>query len=88
MFFYQINAELKKLNDKYDQLETAVQDNYQVCEENTEAEESLNYRIYKLQQEVDCLKAENNELREHHNKVVTELNCIINMLNDEYTTTN
>ena len=88
MFFYQINAELKTLNNKYDELETVVKDNYQVCEENTEAEESLNYRIYTLEQEVASLKDENNELRKHCNKIVNELNCVITMLNDKYTTKN
>ena len=88
MLFYQVNAELEALNDKYDELETIVKDNYRVCEETTEAEESLNHRIYTLEQEVACLKDQNNELREHYNILVEELNRIITMLNDKYTVKN
>ena len=88
MLFYQINVELEALNNKYDELETVVKDNYRVCEETTEAEENLNHRIYVLEQEVACLKDQNNDLREHYNKVVNELNCIITMLNEKYTVEN
>ena len=88
MLFYQINAELEAINSKYDELETVVNDNYRVCEETTEAEESLNHRIYVLEEEVACLKDENRQLREHTNKIVEELNCIIMMLNTKYMTEN
>ena len=88
MLFYQINAELKALNNKYEELETVVKDNYRVCEETTEAEESLNHRIYTLEQEVAYLKDQNKELREHYIKTVNELNCIIIMLNAKYTDEN
>ena len=84
MLFYQIHAELQELHNKYDDLETTVMDNYKVCEETSESEESLNHRIYILEQEVECLKEKNNELREHYNKVVMELNNVIAMLNNKY----
>ena len=72
------------MNDKYSDLETTVMDNYKVCEENTQGEESLNHRIYILEQEVQDLKEQNNELRQKQNKIVMELNNVIEMLNNKY----
>ena len=88
MLFYQIHAELNELNDKYNDLETAVMDNYKVCEENTQGEESLNHRIYILEQEVQDLKEQNNELRQQHNRMVTEINSVIIELNNVITVIN
>ena len=84
MLFYQIHDELQKLHNKYDDLEITVMDNYKVSEETSESEESLNHRIYILEQDVEWLKEKNNELRQNYNKVVTELNNVIEMLNNKY----
>ena len=70
MLFYQIYAELNVLNAKYNNLETTVMDNYKVCDENTKGEESLNQRIYVLEEQ-------NIELRQHHNQLVKEFDRVI-----------
>ena len=70
MLFYQIYAELNALNAKYNNLETAVMDNYKVCDENTKGEESLNQRIYVLEEQ-------NIELRQHHNQLVKEFDRVV-----------
>ena len=84
MLFYQIYDELQKLNNKYAELEVAVKDNCQVSDEISESEESLHHRIYRLEQSVDWLKEKTHELIENNNKVVTELNSVIELLNNRY----
>ena len=73
MLFYQIYAELNALHAKYNELKTTVMDNYQVCNENTKGEESLNQSIYALEEE-------NIELRQHHNQLVKEFDCVVEEL--------
>ena len=84
MLFYQINAELQELNCKYNELETAIEDQRHVSEDITAGEDSLNHRISVLEEEVTYLKDINNELRVHINKVVEELNCVVVWLNSKY----
>ena len=84
VLFYQIYDELKKLNNKYVELEVAVKDNCQVSDEISESEESLHHRIYILEQTVEWLKEKTLELVENNNTIVTELSNVIELLNDRY----
>ena len=83
MIFYQINVELRKLNQKYNELETIVENEQSISREVMSDEEKLDDRIYALEEEVICLRAENNEVRKKLNRVTEELNNVIDFLNSE-----
>ena len=84
MLFLQIYNELDVLNYKYDELEVSVEDSLKVADEISESEESLHHRIYLLEQTVEWLKEKNSELIENNNIMTTELNKVINLLNNKY----
>ena len=69
-------------------METLVIDNYKVCDENSQGEESLNHRVYTLEQEVQDLKEQNIKLRQKHNEMIFELNSVIIQLNNVITVLN
>ena len=84
MIFYQINVELQKLNQEYNELKTIVQNEQSISREVIFTEEKLDDRIYALEEEVKCLRAENNEVREKLNRVTEELNNVIDFFNSRY----
>ena len=84
MIFYQINVELQKLNQEYNEMKTIVQNEQSISREVIFTEEKLDDRIYVLEEEVKCLRAENNEVREKLNRVTEELNNVIDFFNSRY----
>ena len=84
MIFYQINIELRKLNYQYNQLKTVVEDEQSMSREVISDQEKLDDRVYGLEEEIKCLKNENNDVRKHLNRVTEELNNVITLLNTRY----
>ena len=77
--------ELQKLNDKYDELESSIAVTDSVTREIMDEEEKGLDRITVLEEEVMGLKVQNNELRNHLNLTIKELNAVIYLLNTKST---
>ena len=77
--------ELQKLNDKYDELEISIAVTDSVTREIMGEEEKGLDRITVLEEEVMGLKVQNNELRNHLNLTIKELNAVIYLLNTKST---
>ena len=77
--------ELQKLNDKYDELEISIAVTGSVTREIMGEEEKGLDRITVLEEEVMGLKVQNNELRNHLNLTIKELNAVIYLLNTKST---
>ena len=84
MIFYQINAELQRLDEQYSALQTNMKNTNSVCEELIDSEERLENRVVVLEEEILAIRAENNELRTYVNTIVQELNAVVTLLNTRY----
>ena len=84
MIFYQINVELQKINAQQCEIKSTIKDASRVCENMLVIEEKHDNRIRGLEEEVESIKAKNNELRTFINTVVEELNAVITLLNARY----
>ena len=69
------------MNDKYEDLEISIALTDNVTREIMDEEEKALDRITTLEEEVLELKTQNNELRDHLNVIIKELNAVIDLLN-------
>ena len=69
------------MNDKYEDLEISITLTDNVAREIMVEEEKALDRITTLEEEVLELKTQNNELRDHLNVTIKELNAVIDLLN-------
>ena len=69
------------MNDKYEDLEISIALTNNVTREIMDEEEKALDRITTLEEEVLALKTQNNELRDHLNVTIKELNAVVDLLN-------
>ena len=76
--------ELKKLNDNMEKLEASLTGTDECLLEVYELEEKHDDRITTLEEELDAVKAENVEMRNHFNSMIKELNSITTFINEKH----
>ena len=76
--------ELKKLSDNVEKLEASLSGTDECLLEVYELEEKHNDRITTLEEELDAVKAENVEMRNHFNSMIKELNAITAFVNEKH----
>ena len=76
--------ELKKLSDNVEKLEASLTGTDECLLEVYELEEKHDDRITTLEEELDGVKAENVEMRNHFNSMIKELNAITTFINEKY----
>ena len=76
--------ELKKLSDNMQKLEASLTGTDECLLEVYELEEKHDDRITTLEEELDAVKAENVEMRNHFNSMIKELNSITAFINEKH----
>ena len=76
--------ELKKLSDNVEKLEASLTGTDECLLEVYELEEKHDDRITTLGEELDGVKAENVEMRNHFNSMIKELNAITTFINEKH----
>ena len=76
--------ELKKLSDNMEKLEASLTGTDECLLEVYELEEKHDNRITVLEEELNGIKAENVEMRNHFNSMIKELNAITAFVNEKH----
>ena len=76
--------ELKKLSDNVEKLEASLTGTDECLLEVYELEEKHDDRITTLEEELDAVKAENVEMRNHFNSMIKQLNGITAFVNEKH----
>ena len=76
--------ELKKLSDNIDKLQESLAGTDDCVVDIYKTEEALEDRMGILEEELDAVKAENVEMRNHFNSMIKELNAITAFVNEQH----
>ena len=76
--------ELKKLSDNIDKLQESLAGTDDCVVDIYKTEEALEDRMIILEEELNAVKAENVEMRNHFNSMIKELNAITALVNEKH----
>ena len=76
--------ELKKLNDNLEKIEESLAGTDDCVVDIYKSEERLEDRMIVLEEELNAVKAENVEMRNHFNSMIKELNAITEFVNGKH----
>ena len=75
---------LKKLNDNLEKIEESLAGTDDCVVNIYKLEERLEDRMIVLEEELNAVKAENVEMRNHFNSMIKELNAVTELVNEKY----
>ena len=76
--------EIKRLNDNIDKLQESLAGTDDCVVDIYKTEEALEDRMGTLEEELNAVKAENIEMRNHFNTMIKELNAITAFVNEKH----